>query len=186
MIILLTGGVRCGKSALAARMIETYPGEKHYIATMRVQDEECARRVLLHRKARRGKGYIVHERPAGLEGISLPRGAYAVLDCLPNLLANEMFDDPAWMQEPAAAARSAAERILKGVSRLAEAAELLIVVSNDTARDGAEYAPAAAAYRQSLAYLNRETLRRADAAAELAAGLAIPLKGAAFFAKFGF
>ena len=36
MFILLTGGVRSGKSTLAARMLETFPQEKHYIATMRV------------------------------------------------------------------------------------------------------------------------------------------------------
>jgi len=185
MFILLTGGVRSGKSTLAARMLEAFPGEKHYIATMRIPDEECALRVQKHRASREGKGYVTHECQTGLASLALPQGCSALLDCLPNLLANEMFDDPAWEQDAEAAANRAAERILCGIERLKGTAELLVIVTNETAEDGILYTDATAAYQQALAFLNRETAKRADAAAELCAGNMISLKGAEFFARFG-
>lgn len=177
MLILLTGGVRSGKSTLAARMLETFPQEKHYIATMRVSDEECALRVRLHRLAREGKGYVTHECETGLASLTLPEGCHALLDCLPNLLANEMFDDPAWEQDAEAAAQRAVERILHGIRRLKEQTSLCVIVTNETAEDGTLHADATAAYQRALSALGRETARLADAAAELVSGVPVFLKG---------
>lgn len=177
MFILLTGGVRSGKSTLAARMLETFPQEKHYIATMRVSDEECAERVRLHRLAREGKGYVTHECQTGLVSLMLPEGCHALLDCLPNLLANEMFDDPTWEEDPHAAAMQAAECILRGIERLRTKAKHLLIVTNEVAEDGILHDAATAAYQQALAFLNRETAKRADAAAELVSGVPMFLKG---------
>lgn len=176
MLILLTGGVRSGKSTLAARMLETFPGEKHYIATMRILDEECAERVRLHRRFREGKGYVTLECQTGLSDLLLPEGCRVILDCLPNLLANEMFDDPAWEQHPASAALRAAERILCGLIQMKKTAELLIVVTNEVGCDGTLHQSATTAYQKALAFLNREAVTLSDAAAELVAGIPQILK----------
>ena len=47
-VVLLTGGVRSGKSAMAQRLLED-GGEVLYIATARCLDGEMERRIALHR-----------------------------------------------------------------------------------------------------------------------------------------
>ena len=50
-VILLIGGVRSGKSAMAQRLLED-GGEVLYIATARCLDGEMERRIALHRASR--------------------------------------------------------------------------------------------------------------------------------------
>ncbi|MBQ3108851.1 MAG: bifunctional adenosylcobinamide kinase/adenosylcobinamide-phosphate guanylyltransferase [Clostridia bacterium] len=176
MFILLTGGVRSGKSTLAARMLETFPQEKHYIATMRVSDEECAERVRLHRLAREGKGYVTHECPTGLAELRLPNNVAVILDCLPNLLSNEMFEK-GWEEDPSLAAENAAARILRGIRSLAERSAFFVIITNDTGGDGIIYDPATRAYVRALSRLNREVAALSDAAAQMSAGIPIFFKG---------
>ena len=57
MIVLVTGGSGCGKSAFAERLIKNLPEEKRvYAATMQVYDGESVRRVERHRAQRAGLG----------------------------------------------------------------------------------------------------------------------------------
>ena len=63
-----------------------------YIATMRVYDEESEKRVARHRAQRADKGFATLECPMDLAGAGIEPGSTVLLEDIPNLLANEMFE----------------------------------------------------------------------------------------------
>lgn len=90
-VILLTGGVRSGKSAMAQRLLED-GGEVLYIATARCLDGEMERRIALHR-ASRPAGWQTVEASARLDRVLEEHPAGAVLlDCVSNMVTNLMLD----------------------------------------------------------------------------------------------
>lgn len=91
-IILVTGGARSGKSALAESIVARLrpPGENAiYIATAQALDGEMAARIDLHR-ARRASGWRTVEEPRDLPGALDASDGQGVrlVDCLTLWLAN--------------------------------------------------------------------------------------------------
>ena len=89
-----------GKSALAEELaMNTGDATRYYLATMEVFDNEGSMRVERHRKARAGKGFITVEKPYDiwdLEGEVMDIGSATVLlECVSNLVGNEMNENPA-------------------------------------------------------------------------------------------
>lgn len=87
-IILVTGGARSGKSALAERLVSQFAMPRIYIATAHAGDKEMSRRIALHRE-RRGPGWQTVE-----ESHDLPRAlartegqGVRLIDCLTLWLA---------------------------------------------------------------------------------------------------
>ncbi len=97
MFVLVVGGSGSGKSAYAEELSVSLssPGmEKYYLATMQVFDQEGQRRVERHRALRQGKGFLTIEQPAQIHRAAGKMGAgdkVALLECISNLTANEMF-----------------------------------------------------------------------------------------------
>ena len=168
MIVLVTGGSGCGKSTYAEKLIAAMPEDKRvYIATMQVYDEESVRRVARHRAQRADKGFETVERPKDLAGLRLAPGSTALLEDLPNLLANEMFDGGDWT------------RILPGLRALAARCENLVMVTNDVFADGVIYPSSTDEYLRRLARINAGAAALADYAAEVVYSIPVPLKGEA-------
>lgn len=166
MTILLTGGSGCGKSAYAEKLIAAFPRENRvYIATMQVADDESVQRVQRHRERRAGLAFRTVEQPRSLGDAPVEPGSVVLLEDLPNLLANEMFDGGDW------------RRILPDLTALAKKSAHLIVVTNDVFSDGAAYEPSTAAYLRHLAELNRAAAALADCVAEVAYSIPVVLKG---------
>lgn len=166
MTLLVTGGSGCGKSAYAERVMETLaPGEKVYIATMRADGEEGARRVARHRLQRAGKGYRTVERPLDLLGAGVREGEAALLECLPNLVANEMFDG------------GDVSRILPALFDLAARCRHLVIVTQDVFSDAERYDPSTRAYMRALAELNADAARLCESAVEVVYSIPVVLKG---------
>ena len=166
MIVLLTGGSGCGKSSCAEKLVAAMPaGKRVYIATMQVYDAESARRVARHRAQRADKGFATLECPRDLAGADIERGSTALLEDLPNLLANEMFDggDPA--------------RIVPALRALAEKCENLVIVTNDVFSDGVIYPESTRDYLRRLAEINAAAAALADYAAEVVYSIPVTLKG---------
>ena len=92
MFTLLIGGSASGKSDLAEGMVCRLPGPRLYIATMQAFDDECRARIARHRARRAGKGFSTVESPLAAQLAGVPAGANALLECLSNLVANEMYD----------------------------------------------------------------------------------------------
>lgn len=93
-MILITGGARSGKSALAERLVAGVSDQVLYIATSRVTDDEMAERVKHHRQARpahwrtwEGSQQLARtiEEQATVEEAVL-------LECITTWIANLMFD----------------------------------------------------------------------------------------------
>ena len=127
MMILITGGSRSGKSSLGERLLSDWNGRKLYLATMMPRGEESARAIERHRVMRAGKGFETVERYTDVGALSLPDGCGVLLECMGNLLANEMFE--AGEPDPCG-------KIIADVRRLSERAGRLIVITNQVDSDG--------------------------------------------------
>ena len=125
MMILVTGGSGSGKSAFAENCVVSLDSEKKiYIATMYPYDGESRKRVKRHRKMRAGKGFETVECYTGLSGVHVPEGSTVLLECMSNLVANEMFREEG-------AREKTYDEITKGILHLKEQAAHLIVVTNE-------------------------------------------------------
>lgn len=90
--ILITGGARSGKSALAERLALSLGQAPIYIATAEARDAEMADRIAAH-QARRGEGWTTREVPLDLAGaLDASDGAGPrLVDCLTLWLSNLML-----------------------------------------------------------------------------------------------
>ena len=167
MIVLLTGGSGCGKSTYAERLVDAMPRENRiYIATMQVYDEESRRRVARHRAQRADKGFCATlERQKDLGALSVPEGSTVLLEDLPNLLANEMFDG------------GDIARILPGLRALSARCANLLMVTNDVFSDGVTYAPSTQEYLRRMAQVNAGAAALADCVLEVVYSIPVPIKG---------
>ena len=95
--ILITGGARSGKSALAERLALSRTGRAVYIATAEARDDEMRDRIAQHR-ARRGAGWTDHEAPLDLVGTldATDGDAPRLVDCLTLWLTNLMLSGADW------------------------------------------------------------------------------------------
>jgi adenosylcobinamide kinase/adenosylcobinamide-phosphate guanylyltransferase len=172
MRVLLTGGSACGKSTFAEQLALRLPAPHYYLATMRPFDEETLERIARHRKARRTKGFLTVERDVDIAGVAFSEGATVLLECLCNLVANELFDDAGAVDE------ATFDRVLAGLTSLEERCENLIVVTNDVGRGSpGSYHPSTRLYVEVLGRLNAVLAERFDTVWELVCGIPVPLKG---------
>lgn len=101
--ILITGGARSGKSALAERMTLALAPKAVYIATAQAFDAEMADRIALHR-SRRGAEWRTVAEPLDLVGAlrDTDGDAPRLVDCLTLWLSNLMLADRDWAAQVAA------------------------------------------------------------------------------------
>jgi len=100
VVILVTGGVRSGKSHRAEEHARAFPGRPIYIATAEALDAEMSERIATHR-ARRGSDWIERETPLDLAQalIETDGGGARLVDCLTLWLSNLLHSDRDWSQE---------------------------------------------------------------------------------------
>lgn len=129
MKVLIIGYPDSGKSKLAEDMVMemSAPGERMYLATMIPYGDEGRERVAKHRKMREGKGFKTVETPfdasAAAESAGAGKNTTVLLECLSNLVANELFERHAEGGE-------VIERVTADMERLADMARDLVIVSN--------------------------------------------------------
>ncbi len=170
MKILLTGGSACGKSTFGEQLVSRIPGPRYYIATMRPYDEECLAKIARHRDMRADKGFETIEQHTDLTEILLPERGTALLECMCNLTANEMFDEEGNQRE-------VYDKILKSVDHLAKQCEHLIVVTNDVGSDCRTFDEGTMSYIRTLGRLNQALASKFDCVCELVCGIPLILKG---------
>ena len=95
MLYVVTGGSGSGKSAYAesvVKQLNTNHLECYYIATMNPsEDAETKARIKRHRDMRKDSGMVPIECPVNIASINAKSGSIFLLECMSNLLANEMF-----------------------------------------------------------------------------------------------
>ena len=171
MLILLTGGSACGKSSYGEKVAVMAPKPLYYIAAMQPYDEECLQKIARHRDLRAGKGFETIEQYTGVDTLKLPQpGGTALLECLCNLTANEMYIQPDSPVDPV-------EKVVAGVENLRRQTETLIVITNDVGSDNEDYSEETRAYIRCLGQINARVAAMADRVYELVAGIPLCLKG---------
>ena len=170
MITLLTGGSACGKSTYAESVCTAGPGRRFYIAAMMPYGEESEARIARHRLMRDKSGFETIERYTDMASLALPARGTALLECLCNLTANEMFS-------PEGTGADAENAVIRGIEHIASQCDRLVVVTNDVGSDGGGYDESTMEYVRVLGRINRRAALLADNVLELVAGIPIVLKG---------
>ena len=168
MLVVLVGGARAGKSALAADLARPWAGPVVFIATAEAGDEEMRSRIERHR-AERPAGWTAVEEPLQLRDalVGLDDGTLAVLDCLTLWVANLLERGDSEQEILAEAVAVAA------VAR-ARAAPVL-VVTNEVGLGIVPATPSGRAYRDLLGRVNSTFVEQADRAALVVAGRLLQL-----------
>lgn len=175
MIAFVYGGSGSGKSEYAESLVMACSDVKHryYIATMKAYGEEGAKRVQRHLKLREGKGFQTIECQKDIASVLLqmehPENATLLLECMSNLVANEMFDTEQ-------GADHLPERVMEGIRKLAVRVKNLILVSANVFDDGTEYDPVSQEYMKCLGQVNLETAALARQVVEVVAGIPVIIK----------
>lgn len=167
MFTLIIGGAASGKSKFAEAHAIKLTGWRIYLATMEPFGTEGRVRVERHRRMRAGKGFETVERYADLAGLLLPLDINILLECLGNLLANELYYSRG----------GGAEAVLAGVDHLLSRSAHLTVVTNEVCSGGRDYAGDTLRYMGELARINRTLAAQADLVVEVVCGLPNVLKG---------
>ena len=171
MLILLTGGSACGKSSYGEQLAVRGPKPLYYIAAMQPFDDECLKKIARHRALRKDKGFETIERYTGVDTLCLPRsGGTALLECLCNLTANEMYAGGRGPLDPV-------QKAIDGVENLRRQTGTLIVITNDVGSDNETYSEETRQYIRYLGRINAQIACMADRVYELVAGIPLCVKG---------
>lgn len=169
MLVLITGGSKCGKSALAESFFDNFDGEKFYIATMIPYGEEAMQAIERHRKIRYSKNFETIEKYTDIQNTEIKENSGVLIECMGNLCANEMFSSERICNP--------VEKIISGIKMLNEKCSLLVIVSNNVGSDGVKYDSGTAEYIKYLSFINSEIAEYADIVTECVYGIPIILKG---------
>lgn len=194
MITLVTGGSGSGKSAYAESLLSSCEGIRYYIATMQIYDAEGEKKVERHRKLRAGKGFLTIESPMNVGKIRFAcdggseQAQYrqeaerkvqgssekksALLECMSNLTANEMFTKDGMKSE-----EEVVEKIVSEIQTLSQKLDNLVIVTNNVFEDGVIYDAGTMEYLRALGRINAALARLADRVAEVVVGIPVELKG---------
>lgn len=180
MLILITGGSGSGKSALAEKLARRLADDSKqagnksliYIAAMiNGKDKESKDRISRHQQQRAKLGFITREQPFDLDqALDEYNSPILLLECLSNLLANEMFLRTDFGLEHFSP-EQAAEMIDHALTRAEEICEHLIVVSNEIFSDAMIFDESTNLYLRYLGWLNQNLAARAMLAVEMVYGL---------------
>ncbi len=170
MRTLVIGGGASGKSEYAEELFSGLSGRKYYIATMMPYGEDSLWRIEKHRQARRNRGFFTLEHYVDIGALRLPERGAALLECLGNLTANELFSRGLGEDQ-------AFESIVAGINALALQCEDLVVVTNEVFSGGNRYDEGTLAYIRTLGRVNAAIAARFDRVFEVVCGIPAAIKG---------
>lgn len=175
MIVLITGGSGSGKSAFAENTVMQLGAlPRYYIATMDCLDEETRQRISRHRRMREGKAFTTLEQPVHLERCVLPEKGVALVECISNLAANELYSPQGFAQKNPTEELPA--HVLQGIRQLARQCEHLVIVSNEVGSDGIAYDDSTMAYIRIMGAVNAGLAATADEVYEVVYGIPLRIK----------
>lgn len=172
MLIVVTGGSGSGKSEYAENLAMSLGKRRVYAATMMVHDEEGRERVRRHRRMRENKGFHTLECPVDLETITAfgdTESAVVLLECMSNLVANEMFMPDGKNRS----GEQTAKKILRGIQAVIGRCSHLVVVTNEVFSDGNTYDPGTEDYIRALGIVNCGLAAMADRVVEVVCGIPV-------------
>lgn len=166
MLFVIIGGSGSGKSAYAEDLVLQLSKEEHriYLATMQVYGEEGMRRVQRHRKLREKKNFRTVEQTKDLTGQKAwwNREDTVLLECMSNLVANEMFQEDGIVEEEIVVAK-----VVQEVLEIKNQVRNLVIVSNNVFEDGIAYDEQTMSYLRALGRINEKLAEAADVVTEV-------------------
>ena len=148
MIILITGGSGSGKSEFAENLaVKLKKKDLLYIATMMPQDGESVKRIARHQEQRRDKGFETLECYLDLKGLDIKGSPVVLLECMSNLLANEMYSEKG--VRCTQGDEFICREILDGIGCLERSCDHDIIVSNEVFSDNGSV------YEETNQYIHR-------------------------------
>lgn len=202
MLHIVYGGSASGKSSYAESFAMSLQGEGRllYIATMYLYkwntteiDPETMQRIERHRAMRADKGFDTVECYRHVEHIVAKRQDVLLLECMSNLLANEMYLEPDSDDGGLAETMSEVEKtgvgmsetlspvskkIVQALVNLSTRVQDVVIVTNDVFSDGGSltYDESTREYVKNLAEINCALAREAATVTEVVCGIPVIVK----------
>ena len=189
MLHIVYGGSASGKSSYAESFAMSLQGEGRllYIATMYPYkwntteiDPETMQRIERHRAMRADKGFDTVECYRHVEHIVAKRQDVLLLECMSNLLANEMYLEPdsnagSDMSETMS---PVSNKIVQALIDLSTRVQELVIVTNDVFSDGGSltYDESTREYVKNLADINCTLAKQAATVTEVVCGIPVIVK----------
>ena len=190
MLHIVYGGSASGKSSYAESFAMSLQGEGRllYIATMYPYkcntteiDPETMQRIERHRAMRADKGFDTVECYRHVEHIVAKRQDVLLLECMSNLLANEMYLEPDSNvgSDVAETMSPVSKKIVQAIVDLSTRVQELVIVTNDVFSDGGSltYDESTREYVKNLAEINCALAREAATVTEIVCGIPVKIKG---------
>lgn len=175
---------------------------KYYIATMKVYDTEGQKKIDRHRRLRQGKGFITIEQPTDIEAIMEEINAVefsttvtndrvdyinpkqqnviyqnaALLECMSNLVANEMFTNDGNGNSKIVPADIVCKKITNGIRAIKDTLDDLVIVTNNVFEDGIEYDDTTMEYIRAMGIVNQRIAAMADHVIEVVVGIPVVIR----------
>ena len=189
MLHIVYGGSASGKSSYAESFAMSLQGEGRllYIATMYPYkwntteiDPETMQRIERHRAMRADKGFDTVECYRHVEHIVAKRQDVLLLECMSNLLANEMYLEPDSNagSDMAETMSPVSNKIVQALIDLSTRVQELVIVTNDVFSDGGSltYDESTREYVKNLAEINCARAREAATVTEVVFGIPVIVK----------
>lgn len=207
MLYIVTGGSGSGKSEFAEKLTLSLKsedginagidvgtdsglgGKLWYVATMKplAHDEEMDKKILRHQNMRAGKGFDTIECYENIGSLWLRDVDTALIECMSNLLANEMYGAKGCLAGMDFSSGNASEsgrklikkHIVEPIINMSNQMRNLVVVTNEIFNDGRsfEYDAETRLYMELLGYINQELVAASNGFVEVFCGIPLWQKG---------
>ena len=166
-IILITGGIRSGKSAYAEKLALSLAPNPVYMATAHVWDEEFRQRVIRHQQAR-GPEWTNIEEEKYLSK-HLVEGRVVLIDCVTLWCTNYFFESESKVQE-------ALEKVQKEFDLFVNQNATFIFVTNEIGLGGTSENELQRKFADMQGWMNQYIATRADEVTLMVSGIPVKVK----------
>ena len=166
-IILITGGIRSGKSAYAEKLALSLAPNPVYMATAHVWDEEFRQRVIRHQQAR-GPEWTNIEEEKYLSK-HLVEGRVVLIDCVTLWCTNYFFESESKVQE-------ALEKVQKEFDLFVNQDATFIFVTNEIGLGGTSENEVQRKFADMQGWMNQHIATRADEVTLMVSGIPVKVK----------
>ncbi|QBM18486.1 bifunctional adenosylcobalamin biosynthesis protein CobP [Marinobacter sp. JH2] len=170
--LLVTGGIRSGKTAMAEQRAQAAEASVVYVATATAGDDEMAQRIRRHQQ-QRPAGWGLVEEPLHLAHVlndyqeQSAKPPLLLIDCMSLWLSNLLFAESGVFEQERAAFLTALEQYAGSV----------VVVTNEVGLGTIGMDPLTRRFADELGWLNQALAQRCDEVVMSIAGLPLTLKG---------
>ena len=161
-MILITGGIKSGKSTLALDLARKFKSPRLFIATSEPLDPEMERKINAHKRSR-GNGFVLREEPTEIfKPLKADKFNVCVIDCVTTWVGNLMHHG----RDP--------EKYFDALVRALSGKE--IIVTNEVGWGVIPADEASREYVNLLGSINKRLAARADEVYMMVSGLKVKIK----------